>query len=173
MKKLLVFPFAVILILSLNLYSQNPDNSARGCVTEEGKQLNFLIGSWKVKGKNRLRGSDKWEEYVGSSKIKFVYDQCLAAEKLLIKREGRPLTITALYSYNNIAKKYQWVFAHSEHGLLSMYEGPLENNKFAFSYAFEIGERRIMFKRELTRLTSGFEMVASRSTDGGTTWRIE
>lgn len=174
MKKRLVFFVAVILISVGNLYSQQPDSQARGCVTKEGNQLSFLIGNWKVKSKTRVRGADNgWEEYIGSSKIKFIFDQCLASEKLLIKREGRPLSVVALYSYNNFSKKYQWIFAHSEHGVLSLYEGPLEKKKFSFRYSLEIGDRKILFKRELTRLTSGFEMVAWRSTDGGKNWRAE
>ena len=141
-------------------------------MTEEGKQLNFLVGDWKVISNARVAGGEnKWEKGNGSSKIKFLFDQCLLVEKLSIKREGRPLDIFATYSYNNISKNYQWSYAHSEHGMLSLYEGPLENEKFTFRYAFEIGGGIRMFKRELTRLPEGFKMEASRSNDNGKNWR--
>jgi len=174
MKMRMIISIAIIIFVLTSAYGQQNDAEARGCVTDEGKELSFLVGDWKVKNQTRVAGGDeKWDEHNGSSKIKFIFDQCLLAEKLTIKREGRPLTVFVLYSYNNISKNYQWAFAHSEHGMLSLYEGLLEKDKFDFRYSFEIGDRIRLFKRELTRSSNGFELVASRSNNNGETWRVD
>ena len=163
----------IVLIFSVNILGQQPDQKARGCVTDEGKQLNFLVGDWNVDSEYRLRGgTNEWERTRGTSKIKFVFDQCLLSEKLNVTREGRPLTVVAFYSYNNFSKIYQWAFAHSEHGLLSLYEGPLEENRFVFKYSAKFGDRTILFKRILTKSPKGFELVAKRSNDYGKNWGV-
>ena len=174
MKITLKFSFLIILLFSANSFGQQIDTAPRGCVTEEGKQLNFLVGKWKVKSKTRVAGGGgEWEEIIGSSEINFVFDQCLLTEHLSIKREGRPLGVFALYSYNNNSNMYQWTFAHSEHGMLSLYEGPLNKDKFTFRYSIDIRGRKRLFKRELSRLSKGFKMVASRSNDDGKIWRVD
>jgi len=160
-----------ILLITLGIASAQDE---LGCVSNEGKKLSFLVGNWKVESKFRVAGDvTGWEDSKGTSKIEFIFDQCLLFEKLSIKRGRRPLTVVALYGYNNISKKYQWTFAHSEHGLLSFYEGRLDGNKFLFQHKVKIGNRTIHFQRILTKTSSGFELTATRSFDGGKTWRVD
>ena len=153
-----------------SVLSQQPGTDEPGCASNEGKQMDFLVGEWNVKSKFRV-GPDKWEETVGTSRIKYLFDECLLFEKLNVKRGGRPLTVIATYSYNNISRNYQWSFAHSEHGLLAFFEGPMGNDGFTFRNTLELRGRKILFERLLTKTSQGFELVAKRSFDNGATWR--
>lgn len=176
MQKLLIINLFIILIGSISIFGQqsNQKKDELGCSTKEGQKLNFLIGNWKVKSKFR-KGSnpDKWEETDGKSKIKYLFNECLAQEKLDVKRDGRPLTLITMYSYNNFTQKYQWMFAHSEHGLLSLFEGKLKDDKFNLKNSLELGTRKILFERHLSKTKKGFQLIAKRSFDNGKTWRVD
>ena len=168
----IVLALAVTVLSLIPVFSQQSGTDEPGCASNEGKQMDFLVGEWNVKSKFRVGSRpDKWEETLGTSRIKYLFDQCLLFEKLNVKRGGRPLTVIATYSYNNISRNYQWSFAHSEHGLLSFFEGPLADDGFTFRNTLELGGRKILFKRLLTKTKEGFELVAKRSFDNGTTWR--
>jgi hypothetical protein len=160
------------LIISSGTYGQTPNRDEVGCATKEGQELSFLVGDWKVRSKFRTGSNpDKWEETNGTSSFKFLFDKCLLREKLSIRRGDRPLTVLAMYSYNNISRNYQWMFAHSEHGVLSLFEGPLTGNKFTLKNSLEVGGRKFLFERRLTKTRNGFELIAKRSFDNGKTWR--
>ncbi|MEZ5427415.1 MAG: DUF1579 family protein [Pyrinomonadaceae bacterium] len=172
MRKAFSLAFLALFLFPLVSFSQEKDDL--GCASEEGKKLSFLTGKWRVKSKFRTGSEpDKWEETTGTSEIKFLFEDCLAQEKLEIKRGGRPLTVIALYSYNNFSDMYQWTFAHSEHGLLTFYEGPLEGDRFTFRSETKAGGRKISFERLLTKTAKGFDLTAQRSSDGGKTWRVD
>ena len=172
--RIAVFISACIMCLSITAISQQAGQDPLGCDTKEGRQLSFLVGKWNVRSKARIGGqADKWEESEGTSRIKFLFENCLLQEKLEVKRDGRPLTIAALYSYNNFTNNYQWVFAHSEHGLLAFYEGPQKDGVFTFKQSIAVRGRIVMFERILKRTKTGFSLNAKRSFDGGKTWRFD
>jgi len=159
------------LCLFLQSVAQTPPTDELGCASKEGEKLSFLVGNWKVKSKCR-RGKT-WEETTGTANFKFLFDDCLLPEKLSVKRDGKPLTVLAMYPYNNFTKSYQWMFAHSEHGLMSLFEGGLKEDKFTLENSLDLGGRRILFRRLLSKKEKGFELIAKRSFDQGKTWRVD
>lgn len=172
MRKLLISGLFILQIFLINAFAQEAEKPQDeiGCATTEGSKLSFLIGDWKVKSKFRT-GNDKWEETTGTSKIIFLFNKCLVQEKLDIKRDGRPLSVIAMYSYNNFTNNYQWIFAHSEHGLLTLFEGGLNDDKFILKNALDVRGRTIRFERHLTKTKAGFTLTAKRSFDKGKTCR--
>jgi hypothetical protein len=176
MQKIFIIGLFILQLSLINTLAQqaNQKQDELGCATEEGKKLSFLLGNWKVKSKFRVGNNpDKWEETVGTAKINFLFDNCLVQEKLDIKRDGRPLTVISMYSYNNFTNNYQWIFAHSEHGLLTLFEGELNNGKFILKNSLEIQGRTILFERHLVETKNGFDLTARRSFDNGKTWRTD
>ena len=143
-----------------------------GCASSEAQALNFLKGDWSVKSKFRLsREPERWEETTGRSKISYLFDNCLLQEQFETTRQGHPFTATAMYAYNRNTKKYESVGADSEHGVLTLYSGPMSGNELVLETKVEISGQSILLRRVWTKdPTGGFEVRSQRSSDGGKTW---
>lgn len=171
MRKTLFTGIFTLLLLAAGAAGQETRDEP-GCASDAGRKLDFLIGDWQVTSKYRVGSDpDRWEKTDGRASLEHVFGGCLVRERLETERGGRPLTVIALYSYNNISDKYQWLFAHSEHGVLSLFEGGLEKGVFTLKNSLEVRGRVMLFERVLRETKNGFEMIARRSFDGGKTWR--
>ena len=173
MRKIFILSLFILQILILNSFAQETvqPKDELGCATEESKRLKFLEGKWNVVNRFRINGRENiWEETKAKSKIKFLFKDCLWQEELKGKREGRPHKVISLYSYNNMSKKLQWVGGHSEHGVLTLYEGNFDEGELKLESSLEIRGRTIFFRRLITKTASGFEVRSQRSVDEGKTW---
>jgi hypothetical protein len=76
-----------------------------------------------------------------------------------------------MYAYNRNTKKYEWVGADSEHGVLSLYTGSMSENEVVLETKVEISGQSISLRRLWTKNPlGGFEVRSQRSSDGGKTW---
>lgn len=173
MRKIIILSLFILQTFLITTLAQNTDQpkDELGCATEQAKQLKFLQGKWNVINRFRTSGQDnKWEETKAKSEIKFLFKDCLWLEELEGTREGRPHEVIGMYSYNNINDKLQWVGGHSEHGVLSLYEGNFEGDDLNMFSSLEIRGRKILFRRQITKTAKGFEVRSQRSVDDGKTW---
>ena len=66
---------------------------------------------------------------------------------------------------------YEYVGADSEHGVLSLYTGPMTGNDLVLETKVEISGQSILLRRIWTKNPAGgFEVRTQRSSDGGQTW---
>lgn len=151
--------------------AEGPPADEPGCATERAEKLKFLEGEWDVVNRFRLSGRDnKWEKTEARAVIRPLFANCLWFEELRGTRAGRPHRVIGLYSYNNITDKLQWTGAHSEHGVLTLYEGDFEGGELKLESALEIRGRKFLFRRLITKTPQGFEVRSQRSLDGGKSW---
>ena len=167
MIRLIIF-FLLIAITPVLASGQNQAS----CASTEAQKLNFLLGEWKVSSRFRLsKQPEQWEETQASSKITFLFEGCLLVEQFEGTRQRHPFKATASYAYDRNAKKYQWVGADSEHGVLTLYTGSLNGNDLMLESKVEISGQTVLLRRVWTQLASGgFSVQSQRSNDAGRTW---
>ena len=141
---------------------------AGGCASVEAQRLSFLTGEWKVTSRFRLsREPEKWEETQVRSTIRYLFENCLLVEQFEGTRQGHPFRVTAMYAHNRTSKKYEWVGADSEHGVLTLYTGSLSGNDLVLESMVEISGQSILLRRVLTKNPAGgFEIRYHRSSGG-------
>ena len=163
---------SVFLLIALASAVAPAQHNAGGCASTEAQKLNFLLGEWKVNSRFRLsKEPEQWEETQARSKITFLFERCLLVEQLEGTRQGHPFKATAMYGYDRNSKKYQWVGADSEHGVLTLYTGSLNGNDLVLESKLDISGQTVWLRRVWTKLGSGgFNLQNQRSTDAGRTW---
>lgn len=165
--KYLTVLIPLMLVLSAAQALPTPAQDKPGCATVQSKKLGFLVGRWNVKSRFRIsRREDKWEQTTAFSVIDDQFRDCLYREILTGERNNRPLKFIGLYSYSNVSNRMQWVGGHSEHGILTMYEGRFVDGSLILENETEIGGRKFYFRRVVTRTNKGFKVRSERSTDG-------
>ncbi|REJ75215.1 MAG: DUF1579 domain-containing protein [Acidobacteria bacterium] len=170
--KNLRFTRAAIVAASFVIFLSGPVRAQdAGCQTERSKMLGFLSGTWTVQSDFRMsRNPEVWESTEGTSVIEPVFPGCLWKETLSGTREGKPITVAGLFGYSNISDKFQHTWAHSNHGVLTFYEGVFEEESLVFSAELIVGERKILFRKVIQRTAEGFDARTERSVDGGESW---
>jgi len=147
--------------------------SASACESEQAKKLSFLEGEWLVESRFRSGGEpERWETSRAHSKIEAVFPGCLWREEFTGSRGGRELKVTGLFAFSNISNRLQHVWAHSQHGLLTFYEGVAEGGSIEFESGFSLRGTRVLVRKVFTRKDSGFEVRTERSLDEGRTWDV-
>ncbi|HUF04628.1 MAG TPA: DUF1579 family protein [Aridibacter sp.] len=143
-----------------------------GCETDLSKQMSFLGGSWKVESRFRIsRDPDKWETTVGRSVIQDVFPGCVWKEEFSGARDGKPLKVIGLFGFSNITGNLQHTWSHSQHGILTFYEGRLLGDEVVFNSQLTVRGTVFLFRKVIKRGSGGFEVRTERSsTDGGKTW---
>ncbi len=141
------------------------------CRSPQAMQLAFLEGEWRVESRFRLGGDPvEWETSTAESSIRALFPGCVWREEFRGVRGGEKLEMTGLFGYSNISDRLQHVWSHSQHGLLTYYEGELSEGSVSFVSEFEFRGTRVIVRKVITRLTSGFDMRTERSLDGGKNW---
>ena len=168
---LLLFVWLMTSVIAVGQQA-NGQPDAGGCASVEAQRLSFLAGEWKVRSKFRLsREPDQWEETQARSRISYLFENCLMVEQFEGTRRGHAFRATAMYAYNGTSKKYEWVGADSEHGVLTLYAGSLSGNDLVLESRVEISGESILLRRVLTKNPAGgFEIRCQRSSDGGRSW---
>lgn len=125
-----------------------------------------MVGEWKVRSNFRTsRRDNKWEKTEATSVIKQRFKECVYEELLTGERNGRPHQLLGLYSYNNLSDKLQWVGGHSEHGVLTLYEGEFVDDELILEYSMMLRSRLIHFRIVITKTREGFDLRSERSSD--------
>jgi len=135
--------------------------------------LRFLEGEWKVESRFRLsRDPERWETSVGHSRIEALFPGCLWREAFTGSRGGMELKVTGLFAFSNISNRPQHVWAHSQHGLLTFYEGEVDGASINFESGLDLRGTRVLVRKVFTRNDAGFEVRTERSADGRRTWDV-
>jgi hypothetical protein len=106
------------------------------------RDLDFLVGQWKVEVDARLSAQGPWEKSEGKAVITLTLDSALIEEEFKGTREGKPFNSKTLLAANNQTNRYQQVFIDGPHGTLIDFEGVMENNKFIFDKTWSYANGR-------------------------------
>ena len=164
--KYILAALLITLLLSTNFAGQSPAVDEPGCATEQSKSLNFLVGTWKVRSNFRVsRSENKWETTEAVSRISHLFENCIYQEILTGKRDDRPHQFTGLFSYNNLSNKLQWAGGHSEHGVLTLYEGNFVDDELVLESQLFLRSNLVYFRIVFTKTETGFNVRSERSRD--------
>ena len=159
--------FAILLVFVPGVPAQDDP----GCKTKEAQQLAFMKGEWTVSSRFRVdRNPEKWEQSMGRSLISEEFPGCLWKEEFSGMRHGKPLRVLGLYSFSNISGKLQHTWAHSQHGVLTAYEGEAEADSIILKSNVEVRGTLIIRRKVIEKRQNGFRVRTERSLDGGKTW---
>ncbi|MDH3492325.1 MAG: hypothetical protein OEM82_02155 [Acidobacteriota bacterium] len=165
MKRLAVISI-VLAALATSFLAQSPQEDALGCATDKSRTLGFLVGEWNVRSNFRInKAQSKWEKSEAVSKITHLFEDCVYQEILTGTRNGRPYQFTGLFSYNNMSDKLQWVGGHSEHGVLTLYEGDFVDGELILENQLMLRSNLVYFRIVITKTKDGFDVRSERSAD--------
>ena len=121
----------IFLICALTTYAQHISK-------EMLKPLEPLVGSWDVEANMRLSKSGPWEETNATSNFKKSVGESIFEEEYIGTKEGRVFTFRTWLANDNRTKLYQKVSVDSDHGVLVLYEGMLQNDTLSLHTQFEV-----------------------------------
>ena len=126
--------------------------------------------SWSANGRSkvtsvRAAGTTNGKPTEATSVIRQRFKDCVYEELLTGTRNERPHQLLGLYSYNNLSDKLQWVGGHSEHGVLTLYEGDFVDDELILEYSMMLRSRLIYFRIVITKTRDGFDLRSERSSD--------
>jgi hypothetical protein len=138
---------------------------------EELKPLHFLIGEWAVEADMRLSKNGPWEKSKARSVIKMSIGETIFEEEYTGTKQGRALIARSWLGNDNRTKLYQRIWVDSDHGVLVVQEGTLENKLMTFQSRLDLNGTRLILRIQYKLLSNdSFAVESSRSTDEGKTW---
>jgi hypothetical protein len=141
-------------------------------ISEEAlKPLNFLVGEWKVEVEARLSKSGPWEKSEARSVIKKIIGESVFEDEYTGTKQGRVLTAKSWLANDNRTRLYQKVFADSDHGVLILYEGKLEDKTLTLQTDLQLNDVHLLIRSQYHFISHDlFTIESARSTDEGKTW---
>lgn len=139
--------------------------------------FDFVFGSWKVHNRRlreRLRGSDSWEEFEGFSVARPILGGLGNIDEITMHRESGVLEGFTIRLFNPAAQEWSIYWADSLSGLLyTPMIGRFENDRGEF-YAHEPFEGRHIISRFIWvhPTPDACRWEQSFSPDGGKTWEV-
>ncbi|QQS40100.1 MAG: DUF1579 family protein [Acidobacteriota bacterium] len=162
---------ALAAALFLGMSATNALAQDAGCESDEAKQMSFLAGNWNVESRFRVsRNPEKWETTTGKSVVEDFFPGCVWKEEFTGTRDGKPLRVIGLFGFSNITGNLQHAWSHSQHGILTFYEGRMVGDEIVFSSQLSVRGTVFNFRKVIKRTGEGFDARTERSTDGGKTW---
>jgi Protein of unknown function (DUF1579) len=145
--------------------------SAQHVSKEQLKPLEVLLGDWKVEANMRLSKTGPWEKSVATSSFKKSVGETIFEEDYFGTKEGRVFTFRTWLANDNRTKRYQKVSVDSDHGLLVLYEGELQNDTLTLLTQLQLADFTLHLRVQYI-LTSSDKFIVenARSADGGKTW---
>lgn len=137
--------------------------------------FDFIVGNWKVANrrlKERLKGSNSWEEFEGTSVARKVLGGLGNMDEFTLDRESARVQGITLRLYDPRSQQWSLYWADSVSGILQTPTiGQFENGRGEF-YAQETFEGKSIFVRfiwsNITETSCHWEQAFS--ADGGVTW---
>jgi hypothetical protein len=130
-----------------------------------------LVGDWKVSLDWRVDGvlmpvADARATIASAS------GGCSVVEQLRGVLRETPIAVTTLIAAPD-REGLQLAYVDSEHGDLLLFDGRESGNTVQFRWSRDLGERRVVVRREYGEITTrSFVMQAFMSPDGGTNWTL-
>jgi hypothetical protein len=133
----------------------------------------FYPGAWRVTLVARLSPRGPWEKTAGTSTIAPELMGCAFIERLETTRQGKPLQLMSILTYDHAARQWQYTVTDSEHGRMQTYEGRRQGDAIVLLVDLAIPGGRVLLKRTL-RIESAdvFTWESARSPDHGRTWDV-
>lgn len=145
--------------------------SAQYISQEELKALHFLTGNWSVAADVRLSKNGPWEKSQAKSVIKKSIGETIFEEEFTGTKQGRVLIAKSWLGNDNRTKLYQRIWVDSDHGVLMIQEGKLEDKLLNLLSTLDLNETKLTLRVQYKLVSDDLFMVeSSRSTDGGKTW---
>ncbi len=149
----------------------NPKDKTR----DDRTDFDFFMGRWKVhhrRLKERLKGSDAWEEFNGTSVARHVLGGLGNMDEITLERPSGRAEGMTIRLYDPITRQWSLYWADSVSGTLQPpMIGRFEDGRGEF-YAQEIFEGQSVFSRfiwsEITATSCHWEQALS--ADGGRSW---
>lgn len=137
--------------------------------------FDFLIGTWDSRQRRlreRLKGSNSWEEFQAKLEVRKVLGGMGNFDELIMEREGGTMRGATLRLYDLQARQWSIYWADGIHGALAVPEvGSFKDGRGEF-YAQEPFEGRMIFSRFIwavfSESTCRWEQAFSEV--GGKTW---
>ena len=144
-------------------------------VHDGSKDFDFLIGTWDSRQRRlreRLKGSDSWEEFPAKLEVRKVLGGVGNFDELVMERESGTMRGATLRLYDLHSGQWSIYWADGIHGALQLPEvGGFDGDRGEF-YAQEPFEGRMIFSRFIwTKFTEdSCRWEQAFSEDGGKTW---
>jgi hypothetical protein len=135
------------------------------------KPLEVLLGNWKVEANMRLSKTGPWEKSLATSNFKKNVGESIFEEEYIGTKEGREFTFRTWLANDNRTKLYQKVSVDSDHGVLVLYEGTLQNDTLTLLKQMQLPDFTLYARVQYILASSDkFIVENARSTDAGKTW---
>lgn len=145
--------------------------SAQHVSKEMLKPLEVLVGNWKVEAKMRLSKTGPWEKTNATSNFKKSGGESIFEEDYIGTKDGREFTFRTWLANDNRTKRYQKVSVDSDHGVLVLYEGLLQNDTLTLLTQLQLTDYTLHLRVQyILESKDKFLVENARSTDGGKTW---
>ncbi|MFN8529749.1 MAG: hypothetical protein U0670_14175 [Anaerolineae bacterium] len=145
-------------------------------VIEDGRaDFDFLFGEWHVHNRRlreRLKGSNSWEEFDGKSKARPILGGLGNVDEIVFDRVTGPAHGSTLRLFDVTSKQWRIYWADGSRGELDVpMVGSFVNRRGEF-YAQEIFENKAVFSRFIWTVVSMdvCHWEQALSPDGGKTW---
>jgi Protein of unknown function (DUF1579) len=130
-------------------------------------------GTWRVTIVARQSPRGRWDKTEGTAAIGADLMGCAFIEHLDAARDGRPLQLLSILTYDHAASRWQYTVTDTEHGRMQTYEGRRDGDFTVLFATLDIPGGRVLLRRRLKRESDDlFTWESARSTDGGRTWDI-
>ena len=98
---------------------------------------------------------------------------CAFVEHLDTTRDGRPLQLLSMLTYDHNGGRWQYTVTDSEHGRMQTYEGRRDADTFVLLSNLEMSGGRVLLRRTLKQESAdAFTWESARSPDEGKTWDV-
>ncbi len=152
-------------LMKANSFTQNM------IIGEELLPLNFLAGEWDVESDVRLSKQGPWEKSKARSVIKRAVGETIIEEEYTGTKQGHSFYFKSWLGNDNRTKLYQRVAVDSDHGVLILFEGKLENDSLTLHASLQLNEVHLLHKIQYLIISNEFFTIESfRSVDEGKTW---
>lgn len=161
---------AVMTTISPTLSAAAP--AGRACTDSLAGLLRPYAGSWKVEVVF-LRPDGGAEVEPGQAVIESDLAGCVLVEHLRTRRDSLPFEVLAVWGAQGGSAPFQRVMAHSQHGVLGLYEGRRVGDTLLLDYAGVLPDPSARLRHVLRLLgRDRFTFESQRADRSDTTWRV-
>ena len=137
--------------------------------------LASLVGEWEVEAE--FRAGEGWESRPARASIRPDLGGCIVVERYDGTRWGEPFAFLAILGANgggaDAANPIQEVFVHSQHGILSLSSGRIEDGELIVEDAPTVEGKVVLIRHVYFDVSPrGFRYESRRSTDRGASWSV-
>ena len=119
----------------------------------------------------RLSKQGPWEKSKARSVIKKAICETIFEEEYAGTKQGHSLSVKSWLGNDNRTKLYQRVAVDSDHGVLIVFVGKLENNLLTLHASLHLNEVHLLQRIQYRFISNEtFTIESFRSVDEGQTW---